>query len=231
MVYVSALWIGFDLLIAVRSQMTKILTKKEFIVWATAALTVAGVSIYSDREDAALMSSLKQEVDTVVAILSPKTNVPVTAGGEAVARAAAAQIDALNKRVAAVENREWPILKSPAIERLAHDLDGKGIHKIEIHPCGTRDCDLFADGLRKALSKANWSQIPIPPYPLMWKSIPGIVISMYGDDAGGAALRDAMKDTLNIDVPTLRYSADAEGPRVKLTIGSKPLDLSISQAK
>lgn len=158
MVYVSALWIGFDLLIAVRSQMTKTLTKKEFAVWAVAAFTVAAVSIYSDRQDAALMSSLKQGEDTIVSILSAKTNVPVTEGGEAVAKAAAAKIDALSREVDGLkEHVETPQI-APETEKAIEDaLRAAGPHPVQITAlAGDKNATDYGNEWAKILIAADW---------------------------------------------------------------------------
>jgi hypothetical protein len=158
MVYVSALWIGFDLLIAVRSQMTKVLTKKEFVVWSLAALVVAGVSIYSDRQDAALMTSLKQGEDTIVAILSKKTDVPASEGGEAVAKAAAAKIDRLSEQVAKLEKRsEWRTIDTPTGDRIIAALKAAGKHKVWVFTiAGNREAIRYAERIVAILRCGNW---------------------------------------------------------------------------
>jgi len=143
------------------------------------------------------------------------------------------QIDELKRTVSDFEARQWPTLKTDTIELLAKHLSRYGEHRVEVHSCSTRDCDLFAGGFQEAFKLAKWPVEPtiaLNELQVMWKSPPGIVIVGYGDDAGTTALHDTVKDVLKIDIPTLSHPKRGDGSEVvELKVGTKPLDLRVSQ--
>lgn len=223
---VTVLWILYDILVVWRtSLLERTLTRREKGVLLCLGIVVAIYGGYSERQDSRIQADIKQTLQMVAQRVGVSPGTAPTQLGEATIK----QIDLLKARISELENQQWPSLKSDVIIKLAADLSINGTHRIEVHRCGTPDCDVFAEGLNKAFQKANWSQVPVPSYPLMWKAPPGIVISGYGDDSGTAALHDAMKDVFTIEVPVLRYAADTHGERITLTIGSKPLDLRVTE--
>ncbi|HEY6417452.1 MAG TPA: hypothetical protein VIX59_00480 [Candidatus Binataceae bacterium] len=143
----------------------------------------------------------------------------------------------LNADEARREAQEWPALDSTTIENLATELSMAGPHKYEILSCSSRDCDVFADGIRAAFYKAKWTpiaEIPINRMQMAWKMPPGWVISGYGDPAGLAGLKQAIKTVLHADVPALNYSMNSRKEidrYVSFKIGEKPSDFRLSAAR
>jgi hypothetical protein len=226
---VTALWVLYDTLVVWwTSLLERKLTSREKAILLVIGLIVATYGGYSEHMDSSTQAAIK---GTLQAIAEKVGVSPTTASGQ-LGEATIKQIDALKARLAKLENQQWPTLSTQTIDDLASALSkATGTHRIEMRPCGTPDCDTFASGLQTAFqqAQAHWSQIPIPVYPLMWKALPGIVISSYGDNNGAAVLHDALKEVLKIEVPVYPYAPDASGPRVKLTIGSKPSNLTIGQ--
>ncbi len=244
----TALWVIYDIVLFLAGFLVldRNLTQKEKVVIASLALVglvMAAYSGYSDYEDSALISSIKEgqlyntgQLDalakldaTALNTLAAKSGTDPKAGANAVANAAASKIEKLTQELGAFEEREWPILKPETIANLAQLLSKAGKHQVNFSPCATHDCDLFQDGFRSAFSKAGWSGIPAPFYEIIAKAPPGWVISSFGDEAGANMLHDAIKAVLKADVPVLNYPKQQTGAFVEFKIGTKPLDLHLSQ--
>jgi len=120
----------------------------------------------------------------------------------------------------------WPALKPHTIEAMTSALAKAGKHEFDLFLCSSRDCDIFGNGFRTALLEASWHQRPNSVSQIKWQLPPGWVVIGYGDKAGMDALHDAIKEYLNVDVPTLNYPARPKAePYVQFMIGPRPDNL------
>jgi hypothetical protein len=178
---VSALWIAFGLLVAIRALMTRQLTKTEMAVWAFFALVIAVFSVYLDHQDSVQLSALRRTVaDTssqlndakdqlasiskgqpgingkidaqTLKLLASRADTSPNAGANAVASAAANKIEELSKQVLALEaHTVTPAIPANVEAKIESSLRAAGPHPVFV--------TMLADNKNAVDSANEWVKI------------------------------------------------------------------------
>ena len=182
---VSALWIAFVLLIAIRTFVAKEFTKIELAVWASLALVLAVFSVYSEHQDSVQFSSLRQTVTDIqselkeakdqlagiskfdtnreidaqtLKLLASRTDTSPDAGANAVANAAANKIEELSKQVSALEAHTMtPVIPADVEAKIESALRAAGPHPVSVKIlAGNRNSVDYGNEWVKILKAGGW---------------------------------------------------------------------------
>jgi len=204
------------------------------LIWGTCLIFDVAVLVLRSRQHTAILDWLEQYVreDTRVVVLRTLLVVGLlVAGFNAWDEQYQIALNPFANTLDDLKANEWSPLTRATIDRVGKELSATGPHKYQFVFNDCVDCLVFVSGLRAAFDKAGWTQregrfpdIGGPP-------ASGWTVNGFDDDQAMNAVHDAIKNNLNAEIPTGRYTAPDGEHFIGIQIGRKPFELQLSQTR
>jgi hypothetical protein len=205
---VTALWVLFDTIVVWwTSLLERKLTQLEKMVLLLIGLSVAIYGGYSEHADSNTQANI---IATLEAIASKVGVSPNTTPAQ-LGTATIAQIDALKKRLANLENQRWPSLDSHA---LAGQLQTLGRFEVCVSADDScSDCLDLKEAFLSAEKLVNWPVCGSDSGSISWQPRDGIWIYAYERDQDNARHIADVLENLNLKPkPRVEIRSNSDSP-------------------